>query len=78
MEGKRSRGDVPATTLAAYLAVVQTHAQWRFPDLKPEIEAYQSSVAEGVDGAVSAWVEDERNRISGQELPLEGEEAHAD
>ena len=45
--------------------LVQAHAPWRSPDLKPKIEANQSSVVEGVDGAISAWVADERNRIWG-------------
>ena len=44
VEGKRSRRNVPATTLAADLAVVQTHAQWWPPDLNPKIEANQCSV----------------------------------
>ena len=77
-EGKRSRADAPAATLAAHLAVAQAHAQWWSPDLKPKIEASQSSVVEGVDGAISAWVADECNRISGQDLTPEEEEVHAD
>ena len=38
----------------------------------------QSSAVEGVDGAISAWVADEFNRVSGQELTPEGKEIHAD
>ena len=54
------------------------HAQWWSPDLKPKFEANQSSVVEGADGAISAWVADERNHISGQELRAGVEEMHAD
>ena len=38
-EGKRSRGDTLATTLAVDLDVVRATTQWRPRDLKPEIEA---------------------------------------
>ena len=62
------RGETPATTTAVDLAVVHAHAQWWSPDIKPNMEASRSSSAEGVDGAISAWVADERNRISGQEV----------
>ena len=78
LEGNRSRGDAPATKLAACLAVVYAHAVWWSPDLKPEIEAGQSLVAESVVGAISAWVADKCNRILGQELTLEEDAAHAD
>ena len=76
--GKRSRGDTPATTLAADLTAVHGHAQWGSPDLKPKIEARQSSAVEGADGAISVRVADERNRILGQELTPEEEEVRAD
>ena len=75
---ERSRGGAPATKLAAYLAVAQAHAQWLSPDLKPTIEARQSSFADGVDGAISAWVAAGRNCILGQELTPEGEGVRAD
>ena len=78
MGGKRSREAVPAATFAVDLAVEQTHAQWWSPDLEHKIEANQFSVAGGVAGAMSAWVADERNRMSGQELTLEGEEMLVD
>ena len=58
-EGKRSRGETPATTMAVGPAVVHAHAQWWSPDLKPRMEASPSAAAEGVDGAISAWVADE-------------------
>ena len=64
-EGKRSRGETPATTMAVGPAVVHAHAQWWSPDLKPRMEASPSAAAEGVDGAISVWVTDERNRILG-------------
>ena len=36
------------------------------------------SSGEGLEAAVSAWVADERNRVSGQELPEEEAAAHAE
>ena len=69
VEGKRPRGDVPAITMEVYLAVVQAHAQWWSPDLKPRMEASPSEAVEGVDGAISALVADECSRVLGQELP---------
>ena len=78
VEGKRPRGGAPATTLAVYQAVAQAHAQWWSPELKPKMEASPSAGVAGLDGAISARVADERNRISGQELTPEVEEMHAD
>ena len=78
VEGKRSRGDVPAITMEVDLAVVQAHAQWWPPDLKPKMEASPSEAVEGVDGAISAWVADECNRVLGQELSQEEDEMRAD
>ena len=46
------------------------------PELKSRADAIQSSLAEGVDVAISAWVSDERNRVSSQELREEEEELH--
>ena len=74
VEGKRSRGEAPAVDLAA----AQAHAQWWSPDLKPKLEVIPSDVAEGVDGATSAWVADECNRALGQKLPKEGKEMRAE
>ena len=68
INGKRQRWHAPETALAADMSVVQEHAQWRNPALKPQVEAPQSSVAEGVDGAISAWVADECKRVLGPEL----------
>ena len=64
--------------MAADLAVAQEHAQWWSSDLKPKIEASQSSVAEDVDGAISAWVADGRSSISRRELTREKSELRAD
>ena len=64
--------------MAADRAVVRAHAHWWSPEPNPKIEVSQSSVVEGVDGAISASVADECNRILGQELTLEEEAAHAD
>ena len=78
VEGKRPRGDVPATTMEVDLAVAHAHAQRWSPELKPKLEVNLSAAAEGVDGVISAWVADECNRILGQELPREAEEMRAD
>ena len=75
---KRSRGDVPATTMEVDLAATQAHAQWWARGLKPKLEVNPSAAAEGVGGAISAWVADECNRVLGQELPQEEEEMQAD
>ena len=45
--------------LAFDLEVVKEHAQKRNPELEPQMDAYQSSIMEGVVGAVTAWVADE-------------------
>ena len=60
------------------LAVAQAHAQWWPPDLKPKVGVNPSAAVDGVDGAISAWVADECNRVLGQELSQEEEEMHAD
>ena len=78
MDGKRSRGAVPAAALAVDMSIVQMHAKWWNPALEPQVEAPQFSVVEGVDGAISAWVAAERNRVSGPGLLPEGEERYAD
>ena len=75
---KRLLEDAPAITIAGYISVVQEHAQWWNPELKPKMEALQSSVVEGVDGAVSAWVADECNRVLRQELLPDEEKLHSD
>ena len=78
LERKRSRGDSPATTMEVDLAAAQAHAQWWPPELKPKLEANPSATVEGVDGATSAWVADECTCVSGQELPREVKDVHAD
>ena len=50
------------------LAVAQAHAQRWPPELKPKLEVNPSAAVEGVDGAISAWVADECNRILGRGL----------
>ena len=42
------------------------------PELQSRVDATQSSVVEGVDAAISAWVANKCNRVSGQEVS-EGE-----
>ena len=78
VEGKRSRGDVPATAMEVDLAVAQAHAQWWPWEHQPKLEVNPSAAAEGVDGAISARVADKCNRVLGQELSREEEEMHAD
>ena len=77
VEGKRSRGDAPDTTMEVDPAVAPAHAQWWSPELKSKLEADPSAAVGGVDGAISARVADESNRILGQELTPEEEEMHA-
>ena len=59
------------------MSLVQEHVQWRNAAPKPQVEAPQSSVAEGVDGADSAWFADECNRVLAQELSPEDEKMNA-
>ena len=66
MVGKRSRGDVPGAATDVDLAVVQARAQLGPPELKHKLEVNPSAAVEGVDGAISAWVADECNRILGR------------
>ena len=53
-QGALLRGDALATALAADKSVVHEHAQWCDPAMKPQVEAPQSSVVEGTDGAIPA------------------------
>ena len=71
---RRPRGEALEVALSTDLEVVKEHAQWRNPELKPTVGSNRSSVAEGVDGAVSAWVAGECDRVLGQELPPGAEE----
>ena len=71
--GKRPCEDDLEMALAADLEVVEEHAQWWRQEPRSQGDAHRSSVTAGVDGAESAWVADERNRVLGQELsPEEG------
>ena len=76
--GKRPRWGALAATVAAYVSVVQGRAQWWNRGMKPQVDAAQSSAAQGADGAISAWVADEVNRVLGQDLSLGGEKRHVD
>ena len=75
--GKRPPGDALATALVVDMPVAREHAQWWNPVMKPQVGAPRSSVVGGVDGPISAWVADERNRALGQELSPDEEKAHA-
>ena len=50
-------------------------AQWRSPALKARRHATRASATEGVGAAMSAWIAEERNRASGQELTRGGEKS---
>ena len=75
--GKRPRWGALAATVAAYVSVVQGRAQWWNRGMKPQVDAAQSSAAQGADGAISAWVTDDCNRVLGQELSPGEEKQHA-
>ena len=53
MRGKRPRGAALATAVAVDMTIVQAHAQWWNPALKPQVEASQYLVVQGIDGAIS-------------------------
>ena len=55
--------------------VVKEHAQWRNPSLKARWEAARASATDGMDGAISAWIAGERNRVSGRELTEDEEKS---
>ena len=74
---RRYRADASRAALVADMGVVKEHAQCRNPGLKWKVGATQSSVAEGVDAAISAWVADACNRVSGKETSGEGGKLHA-
>ena len=71
---KHPRSGALEIPLAVALGGVKGHAQWWDPKLKPQVEAHHSSAVEGVDGGVSAWAEDECDRVLGQTLLPEEEE----
>ena len=77
-QDRRFRGDALRVASVADLQVVKEHAQWRNPELKPQVDATQSSVVEGVDGAVSAWVAEECNRVLSRESSSGEEDMYAD
>ena len=75
---KRPRGDAFATALAAGKFVVHEHAQSWSPAMEFQVDAIQSSVAEGAHGAISAWVAGDCNRALGRELSLGEEQMNAE
>ena len=75
---KRPRAEALEIAYQVDLDVVRKNAQWWSPELKPRDKAPQSSVAEGVKSAVSAWVADGRKRVLGQGLLPDEEKVHAD
>ena len=75
---KRPRSGAMEIALAVDWEVAKEHAPWWHPEPKPKVEAHQSSVAEGVGGAIPARVADECNRVLRQELSPAEEERHAE
>ena len=75
---KSPRSEALGIAFAGDLEVQKEYAQWRNPELKPQVEAHQSSVMGGVDGAVPAWVADECNGVAGQGLSPAEEEQHVE
>ena len=75
--GKRSGSAALEIALAVDVEVGKGRAQWWNPELKPQAEAHPSSVVEGADGAVSAWVADECDWALGQDSSPAKEEQHA-
>ena len=65
---QRPRSEALEIAVSADLEVVKQQARWWNASPKPQVEAHQSSVAEGVGGAASARVADGCNRVLGQEL----------
>ena len=53
--------------------VAKGRATWPNPDLKGRRDSTHASAAGGVGAAISAWISEERSRVSGQELTEEGE-----
>ena len=76
--GERPRGDVFVTARVGDKSAVHENVQWWNPAMKPQVEALQSSVVEGADGAISLWVADERSRVLGQVLSLDEEQTRAE
>ena len=76
--GSARGGGALAAAPAVDTSVVKEHSQLWNPAMEPQVEAPQSSEVEGVDGAISAWLADECNRLLGQALSLDAEKMHAD
>ena len=58
---KRCKRDALRVVFVADMEVAEEHAQWRTPEIKPDIEASRSSAVEGVEAVISAWVAGECN-----------------
>ena len=64
--GKRCKRDSFRVAFGADMGAANEHAQLRNPELEPQVEAPRSSAAYGVEPAITAWVADECNRVSGK------------
>ena len=62
--------------LVADKEAVKEDAYWRNPELQSRLVATQAPAAEGAGIASSAWVAEECNRVSGQDLTEGGGELH--
>ena len=67
-QNKRYRADALRLALVVDKEVVDGRSQWWVPELKSRVGATRASVMEGVDTAISAQVEGECNRKTGQEI----------
>ena len=78
---KRRVGDLHLALVAAW-EVVKEHAKWWHFEMGEKIDAQSKKdpgAPSGVDGGgpvLSAWIAEERNRVSEQELTGVGESAH--
>ena len=75
---KRPHNEAMELALAVDSKVAKEHARWWHPGLNPKVGGHLSPVAEGVDGAISARVAEERDRVLGLELSPAEEEQHAE
>ena len=64
--GKRCKRDSFRVAFGADKGAANEHAQWRNPELEPQVEAPRSSAADGVGAVIAAWVADACNRVSGK------------
>ena len=66
--GERCRVSDRRSASVADKEVAGEHPQGGNPDRKERRDPNHASAAEGQDAAISAWIAEERNRISGREL----------